>query len=82
MAKGCASCRGSGYKGRFAIAEILTFDQELEECLMTASSNLPFKSLTKKKGFIPMEQDARYRILNGDTTMEEALNTVDLQVSQ
>jgi type II secretory ATPase GspE/PulE/Tfp pilus assembly ATPase PilB-like protein len=78
-AEGCTSCRGTGYKGRLAIAEILVFDQELEECLTTTSSRLPLKALAKKKGFIPMAQDARHRVLRGDTTLEEILNAVSLE---
>ncbi|MBA3813091.1 MAG: type II/IV secretion system protein [Alphaproteobacteria bacterium] len=79
MAKGCLSCRGTGYRGRLAIAEILVFDQELEERLMTTSSKLSLKALVKKKGFVSMVEDARYRALRGDTTIEEILSAVDLQ---
>jgi len=79
VAEGCASCRGTGYKGRLAIAEILVFDQEMEECLATRSSTLPLKTLAKKKGFIPMEEDARHRVLMGDTTLEEIMGSVELE---
>lgn len=78
-AEGCTSCRNTGYRGRLAIAEILVFDPELDECLVTSSSTLSLKALAKKKGFIPMEQDARQRVLNGDTTMEEVLRAVNLE---
>lgn len=78
-AEGCSSCRGTGYKGRLAIAEILVFDQDMEECLATRSSTLPLKTLAKKKGFVPMEEDARHRVLRGDTTLEEILGSVELE---
>jgi type II secretory ATPase GspE/PulE/Tfp pilus assembly ATPase PilB-like protein len=82
MPKGCVSCRGTGYRGRLAIAEILVFDQELEEYLMRTSSSVALKARAQQKGFIPMEQDARYRVLNGDTTMEEISTAVVLQVPE
>jgi len=78
-AEGCEACRGTGYKGRLAIAEILVFDQELDECLITTSSTLPLQRLAKEKGFISMEQDARHRVLQGDTTIEEVLRAVNLE---
>ena len=78
-AQGCTSCRETGYKGRLAIAEILVFDQEMEECLSSLSSNLPLKSLAQKKGFVSMEQDARYRVLVGDTTTEEIMGSLYLE---
>jgi type II secretory ATPase GspE/PulE/Tfp pilus assembly ATPase PilB-like protein len=76
-AQGCQACRGTGYQGRLAIAEILVFDQELDEALLTSSSRRSLQTLAQKKGFIPMAQDARNRILRGDTSLEEALRAVD-----
>lgn len=77
-AEGCTFCRGSGYKGRLAIAEILVFDQEFGEYLITTPSTFSLKAIAKKKGFITMDQDARHRVLKGDTTIEEVLRSVDL----
>ncbi len=77
--KGCEICRGTGYRGRLAIAEILVFDPELDELLISTSSRTPLKTLAQKKGYIPMEQDARHRVLNGDTSLEEVLTAVDLR---
>jgi len=77
--KGCEACRGTGYRGRLAIAEILAFDQELDELLITTSSRAPLKALALKKGYIPMKQDAQRRVLRGDTSLEEVLRTIDLR---
>ncbi len=77
--KGCEVCRGTGYRGRLAIAEILVFDPELDELLTTTSSRASLKTLAQKKGYIPMEQDARHRVLKGDTSLAEVLRAVDLR---
>lgn len=77
--EGCPSCRGTGYKGRLGIGEILVFDQELDELLMTTTSRASLKELSLKKGFIPMGQDARERVIKGDTSLEEVLRAVDLR---
>lgn len=79
IAKGCESCRGTGYRGRLAIAEILVFDHELDELLMTTSSRSHLKTFAQKKGFIPIAQDARNRVLKGDSSLEEILRAVDLR---
>ncbi|HUX79394.1 MAG TPA: ATPase, T2SS/T4P/T4SS family [Alphaproteobacteria bacterium] len=79
ISKGCEACRGTGYRGRLAIAEILVFDPELDELLITTSSRSPLKTLAQKKGYIPMAQDARHRVLKGDTSLEEVLRAVDLR---
>lgn len=79
IAKGCVSCRGTGYGGRLAIAEILVFDQEMTECLGATSSLPALKAVAMKKGFILMAKDGRNRVLRGDTTLEEILMSVDLE---
>lgn len=78
-AKGCEACRGTGYRGRLAIAEILVFDSELDELLMAPSSKSLLKTLAQKKGFTPIAQDARNRVLKGDCSLEEILRAVDLR---
>jgi len=78
-AEGCSLCYGTGYKGRLAVAELLMFDQGLDEFPATMSPSLSLKNLAKEKGFISMERDARNRILSGDTTLEEVLRVIDLE---
>lgn len=79
QAKGCSSCGGTGYRGRFALAECLVFDQDLENLLLMSPSRRQLKELAKQKGYRPMQQDARMRILKGDTSLEEVLRVVDLR---
>ncbi len=77
--QGCEACRRTGYRGRLAIAEILVFDSDLDDILITTSSRPSLKALALKKGHIPMEQDARHRVLKGDTSLEEVLRAVNLR---
>lgn len=76
--QGCKNCRETGYKGRLAIAEIVVFDPELDEILLGSSSKLALKTCALSKGYIPMAQDARNRILKGDTSLDEVLRIIDL----
>jgi len=76
---GCHYCRDTGFKGRLAIAEIVVFDQELDELLLNTHSKLTLKTFALKKGYIPMAQDGRNRVLKGDTSLEEVLRIVDLR---
>lgn len=79
LPKGCPHCRNTGYRGRVAIAEILVFDTELDELLLNTSSRSTLSQLAEKKGYIPMKEEARRRVLEGDTSLEEILKTVDLR---
>lgn len=77
--KGCDVCRGTGYGGRLAIAEALVFDEDLDEVLITTSSRLSLQTMAKKKGYISLKQEARSRVLKGDTSLEEVLRSIDLR---
>lgn len=77
--QGCNACRETGYQGRLAVAEILKFDEDINDLLI---GNAPRSALKKKaleKGYIPLALDARNRILKGDTSLEEALRVIDLR---
>lgn len=75
---GCSSCAGQGYKGRVAIAEILLFDEEMDEVLARGSSKADLKELAVAKGFKNMRDDAMLKILEGKTTFEAVSKVVDI----
>lgn len=76
--KGCGDCRQTGYKGRFAIAEILSFDHELSELLVANAPLSQLKKAALRKGYVPLAQQAREKIFTGDTSLEEAARALDL----
>ncbi len=76
---GCKTCRETGYQGRLAIAEILRFDEEMNELLIGMAPRSVLKGKALEKGHIPLAQDARNRILQGDTSLQEVMRIVDLR---
>ena len=50
--KGCGECRGTGYKGRIACAEVLEFDDELRECVINRVSPRLLLVKATEKGMI------------------------------
>lgn len=78
-AKGCAHCHHSGYRGRMAIAEVLTFTPTLQDMIHKGMSLQKIKGQAVKDGMVPLFQDARLRVLSGDTSVDEMLRTIDLK---
>lgn len=76
-AGGCGQCRGQGYKGRIALAEILTFDEELDEIISRGGTKAELKRKAVEKGFKSMKDDAILKILEGTTSYESAASCVD-----
>lgn len=69
--KGCGVCRGTGYKGRRAVAEILLLDDEMRELIANRASIRQIKELAAQKGTLFLHQAALKVAFAGETTLEE-----------
>lgn len=69
--KGCVQCRGTGYSGRKAIAEILLLDDELRELITSRASIRMIKEVARKNGTRLLRETALDLVEQGVTTLEE-----------
>lgn len=70
-AQGCAQCRGTGYRGRRAITEIVVLDDELRTALIRQDSPTDIKRLLQQRGVMFLRQQALLLAAMGETTLEE-----------
>ncbi|MFN3700334.1 MAG: GspE/PulE family protein [Alphaproteobacteria bacterium] len=75
---GCEMCAGQGYKGRIAVAEILTFDEDMNELLARGESKAELKIMAEKKGFKNMKDDGILKVLDGITDLQALARVVDI----
>ncbi len=68
---GCSECRGSGYRGRKAIAEILSLNDRLRELVATRQSVTVIKEEARKNGTRYLRESALDLVAQGETTLEE-----------
>ena len=68
---GCGDCRGTGYKGRQAVAEILRLDDELREMIVARQPVRQVKEAAVRKGTRSLTQAALELVRQGRTTLEE-----------
>lgn len=76
--RGCPVCRNSGYKGRTGVFEVLVMDDEVRELVVDKVSTEVIKKKAMEKSMREMREDAIKKALLGVTTLEEALNTTQL----
>jgi general secretion pathway protein E len=69
---GCAQCRGTGYKGRRAIAETLTMSDTLRDQLVQRAPISQIRQAARGAGFTSLRDAAVALALQGETTLEEA----------
>jgi general secretion pathway protein E len=70
-AKGCASCRGTGFKGRKAIGELLVLNDELRELIVARAPARQLKEAARAAGTLPLREAALQMVQAGETTLEE-----------
>jgi general secretion pathway protein E len=75
-AAGCAECRNSGYRGRFAIAEFLTLNPEIERLIFQRADHGSIEQAAIEAGMMPLFQSGLDAVLAGETTIEEVTRSV------
>jgi general secretion pathway protein E len=71
--KGCEECRGTGYRGRTGIYELLVMDDELRAALDHDVSAGHLTKLARSKGMRLLHEDGLRLVREGTTTAEEVL---------
>jgi len=69
--KGCSDCRGTGFKGRKAIGELLVLNDELRELIVARAPARKLKDAARAAGTIPLREAAMRLVEAGETTLEE-----------
>jgi general secretion pathway protein E len=70
---GCDACRGSGYKGRLAISEILVTDDELRTGIMERTDAATLQARATRRGMKSMRDDGAAKVRAGVTAASEVL---------
>ena len=71
QSKGCGHCRGTGYRGRKAIAELLILNDELREMIVAREPIRKLKEAAKRSGMRTMREAALEAAGNALTTLQE-----------
>jgi general secretion pathway protein E len=69
--RGCGDCRGTGYRGRKAIAEILRLNEEIRELIVERRSARLIRELAHQHGTRTLREACVDAVLRGETTIEE-----------
>ena len=68
---GCGHCRGTGFKGRKAVAEFLVLNDALREMIATRQSVVHLKEEARKLGARTLREAALELVAQGGTTLTE-----------
>jgi general secretion pathway protein E len=71
IGRGCRECRGSGYKGRKAIAELMILDDELRELITARAPVRQLKEAARTSGTRFLRDAAFDAVKKGESTLAE-----------
>jgi len=71
--RGCASCNGSGMKGRTAIYEVMPIGEALRNLILQNASTAALRGEAQQAGMRTLREAGLAKALAGETTIEEVL---------
>jgi type IV pilus assembly protein PilB len=73
---GCAQCGKTGYRGRFALHEVMLVTEEIEKLIIERRSTDDIKKVAVMDGMIPLRSDGLRKVGLGMTGLEEIFRVV------
>ncbi len=70
---GCATCGGTGYKGRIALYEVMPFTEGIKDMVLNGASSAEIKRTAIKEGMKSLRMSGITKVAEGVTTIEEVL---------
>ena len=69
--KGCEYCKGTGFRGRTGLYELLVCDDQIREMIISGASHTQLRKKAQENGMRLLSEDGLAKALAGITTLEE-----------
>ena len=73
---GCPECRGTGFRGRRAIGELLLPSRAVDRLILERADDVAIEQAAVTDGMRPLFDSGLMAVLEGDTTIEEVLRCI------
>ncbi|RYD17703.1 MAG: type II/IV secretion system protein [Verrucomicrobiaceae bacterium] len=78
--KGCDRCRNTGFAGRLAIYEVILLTQPMQELVAHRAQSVELRAQAIRDGYIPMREYGWYKVMKGETTIEEVISVTSSDI--
>jgi type IV pilus assembly protein PilB len=68
---GCDKCKGTGYKGRVGIYQVMPISDEMRQLIMRSGTAIDIAELAQKEGVRDLRQSGLVKVKQGITSLEE-----------
>jgi general secretion pathway protein E len=76
--RGCDTCRGTGYRGRTGLYELLEMDDQIRKATLAAPDAVRIRRVAVERGMRSLRDDGWRQVADGLTTPEEVLRVTCL----
>jgi len=73
---GCEYCKGTGYKGRTGVHELMQMTDELRDLILRKCPSHLIRNQACEEGMRTLQMDAVSKILMGVTSIDEVLRVI------
>jgi type IV pilus assembly protein PilB len=70
---GCDRCKGSGYKGRIGIYEVMPVTEAIQHIILKGGSSIEIAAQAQREGVKSLRQSGLLKVKQGVTSLEEVL---------
>jgi type IV pilus assembly protein PilB len=74
---GCDRCKGTGYKGRVGIYQVMPISEEIAHIIMTNGNSMDIAEQAQREGVRDLRQSGLLKVKQGVTSLEEVLATTN-----
>ncbi len=74
---GCEECRGTGFRGRTGVYELIVITDAIRPLIVARASSNEIKAMALKGGMYTLRDDGWNKVLKGVTTIEEVLRVTE-----
>ena len=72
-AAGCEKCKGSGYKGRVGIYQVMPITEEIQRIILAGGNAMEIAEQARREGVSDLRQSGLRKVKHGHTSLEEVL---------
>ena len=74
---GCDRCKGSGFKGRVGIYQVMPVTEAIQRIIMAGGTSLDIAAQAAKEGVKDLRQSGLLKVKQGVTSLDEVLSTTN-----
>ena len=74
---GCDRCKGTGYKGRLGIYQVMPITEEIQRIIMANGTSLDIADQARREGVNDLRRSGLLKVKQGATSLDEVLATTN-----